>query len=78
MAGTTKAHRDLKPDVPGQCLQLIEAQLNRGIVRRIVLPMPQKRTQIDPDTAWCEFAMNNAEIVDDVLGLNNQYSSYQV
>ena len=73
-----KAHRDLKPNAPSQRLQLIEAQLDRGIVRRIVLPMPQKRTQIDPDTAWCEFAMNNAEIVDDVLGLNNQYLSYQV
>ena len=75
---STMAHRDLKTDVPSQRLQLFEAQLNRGIVRRIVLPMPQKRTKIDPDTTWCKFAMNNAEIVDDILGLNNHYLSYQV
>ena len=37
------AHRDLKADLTRELLDLLESELDGGVVRRVVLPVPEER-----------------------------------
>jgi len=59
--------RNIKANFFGQFFYLLEIELYRGIVGRIVLPVPKQRTKINPDAAGSEYFMEDAEVVDDVF-----------
>ena len=63
-------YRDLKPNFPRERLDLFKTQFNGRIVRGVVLPMPQEWAQVDPHASRSELAVNNAQIVDDILCLS--------
>ena len=63
------AYRDLETDLAREFFDFFEAELDRGVVRGIVLPVPQQRAQVDPDTARGELPVDDSQVVDDVLRL---------
>lgn len=66
-----ETYRDHEADLACEDLDFFQREFNRGIIRGVVLPMPQQGPQIDPYTTWRQLAMDYTEVVYYVLRLRN-------